>query len=56
MNVADEKYQFLYRGHVVYTVIGVMMMLFFIYFDYRKLKKAAWWIYILLNGMLWIIQ
>lgn len=53
-NVADEKYQSLYRGHVVYTVIGVMLMLFFIYFDYRKLKKAAWWIYILLNVMLWI--
>ncbi|WP_339242113.1 FtsW/RodA/SpoVE family cell cycle protein [Paenibacillus sp. FSL R5-0517] len=54
INVADEKYQFLYRNHVVYTVIGVMLMLFFIYFDYRKLKKAAWWIYILLNVMLWI--
>ncbi|MCW3791851.1 FtsW/RodA/SpoVE family cell cycle protein [Paenibacillus sp. LS1] len=54
MNVADEKYQSLYRGHVVYTVIGVMLMLFFIYFDYRKLKKAAWWIYILLNALLWI--
>lgn len=53
-NVADEKYQSLYRGHVVYTVIGVMLMLFFIYFDYRKLKRAAWWIYILLNVMLWI--
>ncbi|MEC0106104.1 FtsW/RodA/SpoVE family cell cycle protein [Paenibacillus taichungensis] len=53
-NVADEKYQSLYRGHVVYTVIGVMMMLFFIYFDYRKLKRAAWCIYILLNVMLWI--
>ncbi|TDL68627.1 hypothetical protein E2R58_05365 [Paenibacillus amylolyticus] len=53
-NVADEKYQSLYRGHVVYTVIGVMLMLFFIYFDYRKLKKAAWWIYILLNALLWI--
>ncbi|WP_063563429.1 FtsW/RodA/SpoVE family cell cycle protein [Paenibacillus sp. O199] len=53
-NVADEKYQSLYLGHVVYTVIGVMMMLFFIYFDYRKLKRAAWWIYILLNVMLWI--
>ncbi|PWW36659.1 MULTISPECIES: FtsW/RodA/SpoVE family cell cycle protein [Paenibacillus] len=53
-NVADEKYQSLYRGHVVYTVIGVMLMFFFIYFDYRKLKKAAWWIYILLNVMLWI--
>ncbi|MEO2213544.1 FtsW/RodA/SpoVE family cell cycle protein [Paenibacillus amylolyticus] len=53
-NVADEKYQTLYRGHVVYTVIGVMLMLFFIYFDYRKLKKAAWWIYILLNVLLWI--
>lgn len=54
MNVADEKYQSLYRGHVAYTVIGVMLMLFFIYFDYRKLKKAAWWIYILLNVLLWI--
>ncbi|WP_340401718.1 permease prefix domain 1-containing protein [Paenibacillus sp. FSL H8-0079] len=54
INVADEKYQFLYRGHVIYTVIGVMIMLFFIYFDYRKLKKAAWWIYILLNALLWI--
>ncbi|MFB8373882.1 FtsW/RodA/SpoVE family cell cycle protein [Paenibacillus taichungensis] len=53
-NVADEKYQSLYRGHVVYTVIGVMLMLFFIYFDYRKLKRAAWWIYILLNALLWI--
>ncbi|APO45526.1 hypothetical protein BS614_16890 [Paenibacillus xylanexedens] len=54
MNVADEKYQSLYRGHVVYTIIGVILMLFFIYFDYRKLKKAAWWIYILLNALLWI--
>ncbi|WP_315795505.1 FtsW/RodA/SpoVE family cell cycle protein [Paenibacillus sp. BIC5C1] len=53
-NVADEKYQSLYRGHVVYIVIGVMLMLFFIYFDYRKLKRAAWWNYILLNVMLWI--
>ncbi|RAW16703.1 FtsW/RodA/SpoVE family cell cycle protein [Paenibacillus taichungensis] len=53
-NVTDEKYHPLYRGHVVYTVIGVMMMLFFIYFDYRKLKRAAWWNYILLNVMLWI--
>ncbi|HBU81855.1 MAG TPA: hypothetical protein DEF35_09465 [Paenibacillus sp.] len=53
-NVADEKYQSLFNNHMIYTIMGLTFMLFFIYFDYRKLKKAAWWIYILLNVLLWI--
>ncbi|MFE6073595.1 FtsW/RodA/SpoVE family cell cycle protein [Paenibacillus sp. NPDC057886] len=53
-NVADVKYQPLYSNHMIYTIMGLTFMLFFIYFDYRKLKKAAWWIYILLNALLWI--
>ncbi|KGP80536.1 MULTISPECIES: FtsW/RodA/SpoVE family cell cycle protein [unclassified Paenibacillus] len=53
-NVTVEIYQELYSNHVIYTVMGFIFMLFFVYFDYRKFKEAAWWIYILLNAMLWI--
>ncbi|MFC9708343.1 FtsW/RodA/SpoVE family cell cycle protein [Paenibacillus sp. NPDC056933] len=53
-NVTVKMYQDLYSNHVIYTVMGFIFMLFFIYFDYRKFKRAAWWIYILLNAMLWI--
>ncbi|MHA7581786.1 FtsW/RodA/SpoVE family cell cycle protein [Paenibacillus vandeheii] len=53
-NVTVKIYQELYSNHVIYTVMGFIFMLFFIYFDYRKFKEAAWWIYILLNAMLWI--
>ncbi|WP_440119127.1 FtsW/RodA/SpoVE family cell cycle protein [Paenibacillus sp. QZ-Y1] len=53
-NVTVQMYQDLYSNHVIYTVMGFIFMLSFIYFDYRKLKRAAWWIYILLNVMLWI--
>ncbi|MEK4058033.1 FtsW/RodA/SpoVE family cell cycle protein [Paenibacillus sp. FSL F4-0087] len=53
-NVTVEIYKELYSNHVIYTVMGFIFMLFFIYFDYRKFKRAAWWIYILLNAMLWI--
>ncbi|MGC5771788.1 FtsW/RodA/SpoVE family cell cycle protein [Paenibacillus pabuli] len=53
-NVTVTLYQDLYSNHVIYTVMGFIFMMFFIYFDYRKFKRAAWWIYILLNAMLWI--
>ncbi|MDN8589362.1 permease prefix domain 1-containing protein [Paenibacillus sp. 11B] len=53
-NVTVKIYQELYSNHVIYTVMGFIFMLFFIYFDYRKFKEAAWWIYILLNAMLWM--
>ncbi|PYY26505.1 FtsW/RodA/SpoVE family cell cycle protein [Paenibacillus illinoisensis] len=53
-NVTNTMYQSMYYNHVVYTVMGILFMSFFIFFDYRKWKRAAWWIYILLNLMLWI--
>ncbi|NUU76604.1 FtsW/RodA/SpoVE family cell cycle protein [Paenibacillus xylanilyticus] len=53
-NVTDARYQNFYNVQVVYTIIGMTLMSFFIFFDYRKWKRAAWWIYILLNTMLWI--
>ncbi|WP_366296277.1 FtsW/RodA/SpoVE family cell cycle protein [Paenibacillus sp. AN1007] len=40
--------------HLMYTSVGIMTMLFFIFFDYRKWIKWAWPIYILINVMLWI--
>ncbi|MBM6386556.1 MAG: FtsW/RodA/SpoVE family cell cycle protein [Paenibacillus sp.] len=53
-NVTNTMYQSMYYNHVVYTVMGILFMSFFIFFDYRKWKRSAWWIYILLNLMLWI--
>ncbi|WP_413409298.1 FtsW/RodA/SpoVE family cell cycle protein [Paenibacillus amylolyticus] len=53
-NTTQARYQYLYSYHVKNTVVGLMMMSFFIFFDYRKWKKAAWWIYILFNALLWI--
>ncbi|MFX3649540.1 MAG: FtsW/RodA/SpoVE family cell cycle protein [Paenibacillus sp.] len=53
-NTTQSRYQYLYSYHVKNTVVGLIMMSFFIFFDYRKWKKAAWWIYILFNTLLWI--
>ncbi|MGF9695837.1 FtsW/RodA/SpoVE family cell cycle protein [Paenibacillus sp. MABNR03] len=53
-NVTNARYQNFYNVQVVYTIIGMTLMSFFIFFDYRKWKRAAWWIYILLNTMLWV--
>ncbi|MEO2259429.1 FtsW/RodA/SpoVE family cell cycle protein [Paenibacillus amylolyticus] len=53
-NISVETFQFLYKSHLIYTIFGLVLMVFLMYFDYRKWKKAAWWIYILLSGMLWI--
>ncbi|MEK4366356.1 FtsW/RodA/SpoVE family cell cycle protein [Paenibacillus sp. FSL M8-0212] len=53
-NISVEKFQFLYKSHLLYTIIGLVLMVFLMYFDYQKWKKSAWWIYILLSGMLWI--
>ncbi|MEO2203766.1 FtsW/RodA/SpoVE family cell cycle protein [Paenibacillus pabuli] len=53
-NVTDDRFQNFYNIQVVYTIIGMMLMSFFMFFDYRKWRRAAWWIYILLNLMLWI--
>ncbi|WP_339784168.1 FtsW/RodA/SpoVE family cell cycle protein [Paenibacillus sp. FSL R7-0313] len=53
-NISDENYQLIYISHLMYTIFGLILMVFLMYFDYQKWKKAAWWIYILLSGMLWI--
>ncbi|MGD0030559.1 FtsW/RodA/SpoVE family cell cycle protein [Paenibacillus illinoisensis] len=53
-NVADDRFQNFYNIQLTYTILGIMFMSFFMFFDYRKWKRAAWWIYILLNTMLWI--
>ncbi|MFK0521421.1 FtsW/RodA/SpoVE family cell cycle protein [Paenibacillus illinoisensis] len=53
-NVTDDRFQNSYNIQLTYTILGIMFMSFFMFFDYRKWKRAAWWIYILLNAMLWI--
>ncbi|MDR6723797.1 cell division protein FtsW (lipid II flippase) [Paenibacillus amylolyticus] len=53
-NVLQETYQFLYVSHIVRTVICLLVLGFFIWFDYRKWRKLAWPIYILLNLMMFI--
>lgn len=53
-NVSDDRYQNFYNIQVTYTILGIMLMSFFMFFDYRKWRKAAWWIYILLNTVLMI--
>ncbi|WP_127536072.1 FtsW/RodA/SpoVE family cell cycle protein [Paenibacillus illinoisensis] len=53
-NVADDRFQNFYNIQVVYTIIGMLFMSFFMFFDYRKWRRGAWWIYILLNTMLMI--
>lgn len=53
-NVTDDRFQNFYYIQVVYTIIGMFFMCFFMFFDYRKWKRVAWWIYILLNTMLMI--
>lgn len=53
-NIAVKTSQFFYISHVIYTIFGLVLMVFLMYFDYRKWKRNAWWIYILLTGLLWI--
>lgn len=53
-NISVERFQFLYKSHLLCTIVGLVLMVFLMYFDYQKWKKSAWWIYILLSGMLWI--
>lgn len=53
-NVTNTMYQSMYNNHVVYTIIGIILMSFFMFFDYRRWKRSAWWIYVLLNTILWI--
>lgn len=53
-NVTDDRFQNSYNIQFTYTILGIMFMSFFMFFDYRKWKRAAWWIYILLNTMLMI--
>ncbi|MBY0218932.1 FtsW/RodA/SpoVE family cell cycle protein [Paenibacillus illinoisensis] len=53
-NVTNTTYQSMYNNHVVYTIIGIILMSFFMFFDYRRWKRSAWWIYVLLNTILWI--
>lgn len=53
-NVTDDRFQNFYNIQVVYTIIGMLFMSFFMFFDYRKWRKVAWWIYILINTMLMI--
>ncbi|MGQ8875138.1 FtsW/RodA/SpoVE family cell cycle protein [Paenibacillus sp. TSA_86.1] len=40
--------------HLLYTSMGMLAMLFCLFFDYRKWIKSAWWVYILMNVLLWI--
>ncbi|MEK4073342.1 FtsW/RodA/SpoVE family cell cycle protein [Paenibacillus sp. FSL M7-0656] len=53
-NIAVKTSQFFYISHVIYTIFGLVLMVILMYFDYRKWKRNAWWIYILLTGLLWI--
>ncbi|MGO4528337.1 FtsW/RodA/SpoVE family cell cycle protein [Paenibacillus sp. 2TAF8] len=43
-----------YSSVLLYTSIGMIAMLFFLFFDYRKWIKSAWWVYVLINVLLWI--
>lgn len=52
--IGDEKFQGLYTNQIVFTLMGLVIMVFFIIFDYQKWRKVAWLIYILINVALWI--
>jgi len=41
-------------NYIFYGVLGIFALIFCMYYDYRKWRKAAWGIYILTNLLLWI--
>jgi len=52
--LAVPTYEGLYVNYLAYSGIGIIGLFFCLFFDYRKWKKAAWGLYILIIVLLWI--
>ena len=45
-NIADEQSaKPMYKKQIVWAVAGILCYLFFAAYDYRNVRKHAWWLY-----------